>query len=31
MTSRGIVNAIGRLDASSSPITSQFLILNHWR
>jgi Domain of unknown function (DUF5615) len=31
MTPRGIVAAIGRLEASGVPVAGRFLILNHWR
>lgn len=31
MSARAIVNAIGNLLASNTPIENQFIILNHWR
>lgn len=31
MTTKGIVNAIAKLEASEFDIANQFVILNHWR
>jgi hypothetical protein len=31
MTPKGIVSAIGKLEAANFPIPDEFVVLNHWR